>query len=214
MSKPNHVMRSAYEIRQRFASFLSIMVPIYIDHAMNEWDEPPVPSLNKPVRYDGLDPYEAGSDDYPMIGVSVLRTDNYHRIDFDDDGGNEYQTVHLCNLWIATKTRFLMSDDQGFDLWEQPPRGSVIARRDDLTGIVTNVLLAYPDLAINNEDSVITVDESSLQTTFVEPMKTGDPNVWVAVSQIGLSLKMREIAWVPPLSVVHRAIAQVETLSN
>lgn len=214
MSSPDNVMRSAHAIRKQFASFMSLMVPIYVDHAMNEWSDPPDPPITKPKTYDALDPYETATDQYPMIGINVLRSDGYQRVDFTDDGSNEYWATYQCSLWIAAKTRFVMTGDDGFDLYEQPPRGSVIAQRDDLTGIVMNVLLAYPDLAVDNQDSVLVVDESSLQVTQVEPMKTGDLNVWVAVSQIGLSLKMREIAWVPPLSVVHKAIAQVEVLGN
>lgn len=214
MSNQENVMRSVYTIRKQFASFFEKIIPIYVEHAMNEWSDPPNPPITLPKRYDAVDPYEVDSDDYPCIGVTILRSDNYQRLDFSEDGSPEYQSVHLCQIFIAQKTRYLMVDDEGFDQYERPPRSSVIDRRDELTGIVANVLLAYPDLTVNNEDSPIVMDESTLQITFVDPMKTGDPNVWVAVSQIGLSLKLREIAWVPPLSVVHKAIARTQVMGN
>lgn len=215
MTNQDHVMRAGYVIRKQFAEFLSVMIPAYVQMAEQEWTDISPAGLQVPKRYDALDPYDVGTDDYPAIGLITNRATGYQRIDFDDSGSAEYRSTWLCTLFIATKTRLAMDeDDEGFTNWEQPPRESVISARDDLTGIVKNVLLAYPDLAVYGETSSIVIDESSITVDFIPPMKTGDMNVWVAVTQIGLSLKMREVAWVPPLSEVHKVIAQIGKLGS
>jgi len=151
------LFRGATAVRDGVITYLSNNVPGMVDQARTDWslDEYELPY---PVGYDAYEPYAL--DKWPLIGVNVVQSDNFVRLDYDEAMSQSYMSNYLVRVFTWVRTPF-NSDETPME----PEYSESIRLRDDLAAVVRATLVRSGSLG---QPGAFLFDESSLSEEYSE----------------------------------------------
>lgn len=149
--------RGATAVRDGVITYLAATVPVIVDQARIDWelDEYQLPY---PVGYDAYEPYAL--DKWPLIGVNIVQSDNFIRLDYDGAMSQKYLSKYLVRVFTWVRT------PMGIDETPMEPEYSEAIRlRDDLAAVVRATLVRSGSLG---QPGAFIFDESSLTEEYSE----------------------------------------------
>lgn len=151
------LFRGATAVRNAVVLYLANTVPSMVDQARTDWelDEYELPY---PVGYDAYEPYAL--DKWPLIGVNIVQSGDFIRLDYDGAMSQEYFTKYLVRVFTWVRTPF-NSDDTPME----PEYSESIRLRDDLAAVIRASLIKSGSLG---QPGALLFDESSLTEEYSE----------------------------------------------
>lgn len=151
------LFRGATAVRDGVVVYLSNNVPGMVDQARTDWglDEYQLPY---PVGYDAYEPYAL--DKWPLLGVNVVQSDNFVRLDYDEAMSQSYMSKYLVRVFTWVRTPFNADDTP-----MEPEYSESIRLRDDLAAVVRATLVKSGSLG---QPGAFIFDESSLSEEYSE----------------------------------------------
>lgn len=151
------LFRGATAVRNAVVLYLANNVPDMVDQARTDWelDEYELPY---PVGYDAYEPYAL--DKWPLVGVNVVQSGDFIRLDYDGAMSQQYLTKYLVRVFTWVRTPF-NSDDTPME----PEYSESIRLRDDLAAVVRAALIKSGSLG---QPGALLFDEASLTEEYSE----------------------------------------------
>lgn len=151
------LFRGATQVRDVVIQYLEITVPEIIDQARTDWEVDEY-QLPYPVGYDAYEPYAL--DKWPLIGVNVVQSTDFNRIDYMDDMGQRYLSNYTIRVFTWVRTPMDMNDTP-----LEPGYSEAIRTRDDLAACVRAALVRSGSLG---QPGAVIFDETSLTEEYSE----------------------------------------------
>lgn len=202
----------AFELRKDILDFLSDRVPQYIELIRTQHPEFDDNRLPSPVQFDAYDPLTA--KDYPSIGAYINGSEDYT---LDEDisftGGQTFTSVYEVTIFVANRTAFLGTDDEGVQVWETPERDSAMRQRDIYLGAVKSVLFNEPSIGTSIKDiGRSKIQRDTYEDMCPEPMVAGSH--YIATGVISLKIERRETTAPPVLGYLHNVDTVVTVIDD
>lgn len=151
------LFRGATQVRDVVIQYLQTTVPEIIDQARTDWEVDEY-QLPYPVGYDAYEPYAL--DKWPLIGVNVVQSTDFNRIDYMDDMGQRYLSNYTIRVFTWVRTPMDMNDTP-----LEPGYSEAIRTRDDLAACVRAALVRSGSLG---QPGAVIFDETSLTEEYSE----------------------------------------------
>lgn len=151
------LFRGATAVRNAVVLYLANNIPDMVDQARTDWelDEYELPY---PVGYDAYEPYAL--DKWPLIGVNIVQSGDFIRLDYDGAMSQEYFTKYLVRVFTWVRTPFNADETP-----MEPEYSESIRLRDDLAAVVRATLIKSGSLG---QPGALLFDESSLVEEYSE----------------------------------------------
>ena len=153
------LMRGGTVVRQAISSHLQEHIPALLEQARTEWEleEWQLPDVEDYQQYDRNE-----LDVWPAIGINVMDSRNFGRVDYESDTSQVYLTKYTIAVYTWVRSPM---DDNGD--YPTPTYENTIRLRDDYAAIIRNVLLRTPSMGTDT----IQFFEESMTEEYGEPIQ-------------------------------------------
>lgn len=151
------LFRGATAVRSAVIEHLEDTVPGVVDEARTAWELDEF-ELPYPVAYDAYEPYAL--DKWPLVGVNVVQSDNFSRVDWTIGGGPRFLARYSIRVFTWVRTPMDENDTP-----IEPEYSESIRLRDDLAAVTRASILRSGHLGRPGQ---IMMDEGSLTEEYSE----------------------------------------------
>lgn len=202
-------MRGNQHLRNQLKGFILPAMADALQYNRGDWGltEQQLPD---PKFFDGDDPFTAGHNSYPNIGIYATGSANFSRTDHTDYRTDQYEYDSELTFYVVAQTAPLGVDEEGVESWEQPYRESAMRQRDDLMATLREVCFRDRSFGtIDNEDLSINMSVTSWRESYDDPIKVSDNRnpQWLASGIALCTVKVSE-------NLQKRYLGNVDTVST